>query len=193
MPAVIITRKQRRIQRIRKFLVRLAFYMVGLILVIFAGVFCVYSFGAQTVIIDQSMDPLLQNEDVVLVNRLTYRVGKISRGDIAIVRMGSSDHSPSYARRLVGLPKETVKISGGKIYINDEEISADYITDNITYAGAAEGGITLGEDEYFALCENYNASRDDSRLDSIGLITKDRIIGKAWYRLFPFSKNGRIK
>ncbi len=41
-------------------------------------------------------------------------------------------------------------------------------------------GVTLGDDEYFVLCDDYNNNRDDSRLDSIGIIDSEQILGKVW-------------
>ncbi|MBR3736713.1 MAG: signal peptidase I, partial [Lachnospiraceae bacterium] len=57
--------------------------------------------------------------------------------------------------------------------------------------GLAYGGITLGENQYFVLGDNRNHS-SDSRVPSVGLIEKDDIIGRAWIRLFPLNKFGKI-
>ena len=54
-------------------------------------------------------------------------------------------------------------------------------------AGLAAEEITLGADEYFVLGDNRNNS-EDSRYANIGNIKKDYIIGKAWFRIAPFSE-----
>ena len=59
-------------------------------------------------------------------------------------------------------------------------------------AGIAAEPIELGEDEYFVLGDNRNNSMD-SRMEEVGLIAKNRIIGRAWLRIYPFSEIGFLK
>lgn len=62
----------------------------------------------------------------------------------------------------------------------------------MTNSGIAEEPITLGENEYFVLGDNRNHS-SDSRDPSVGILTRDDLIGKAWVRIFPFNKIGVIR
>ena len=140
--------------------------------------FCGAWFGIKTVIIDQSMNPTLQNEDVVLLNKLSYKIGSPKRMDVVAVRIGASENSPTYVRRIIGLPGETVQIKDGKVYIDDTELKLTFNDAAIENAGVAEKGENLGDNEYFVLCDDYNNNRDDSRLDSIGTIDSDQILGK---------------
>ena len=59
----------------------------------------------------------------------------------------------------------------------------------IQISGVAEDEITLGDSEYFVMGDNVNNS-EDSRYANIGNIKKDYIIGKAWFRIAPFSEIG---
>ena len=193
MISVTVTRRQKKNQRIRRFLIRLALYIAGIIIVIMAGLFCVRSFGSQTVMIDAAMDPTIQSEDVVLVDKLSYRIGDPESMDIAVVRIGQSEHGTSYIRRIIGLPGERIRITDGQLFVNDTAVMITFNEDAIEDAGAAEKEILLEDDEYFVFCDNYNNNRDDSRLDSIGLINRDQIIGKVWFRLLPVGQIGRIR
>ncbi len=193
MISVSVTRRQKKYQRIRKFLIRLGLYLTGAFIVIMLGLFWVRSYGTQTVMIDTAMIPTLQSEDVVLVDKIAYRIGDPERMDIAVVRIGQSEHGPSYIRRIIGLPGETVRITDGQIFVNDMPVEIDYNEASIEDAGAAQKDIVLGEDEYFVFCDDYNNSRDDSRLDSIGLIGREQIIGKVWFRIASSEGIGRIK
>ena len=155
-------------------------------------VFAVRGFGIKTVIIDQSMNPTLQNEDVVLLNKLSYKIGSPKRMDVVAVRIGASENSPTYVRRIIGLPGETVQIKDGKVYIDDTELELTFNDAAIENAGVAEKGETLGDNEYFVLCDDYNNNRDDSRLDSIGTIDSDQILGKVWLIRSPLSRLGLV-
>lgn len=60
------------------------------------------------------------------------------------------------------------------------------------YAGRASEPITLGDDEYFVLGDNRNNSKD-SRYEDVGNISRDRLIGRAFIRIWPLSDFGLLK
>ncbi len=193
MYSVSVTRRQKKYKRIKSFLIRLGLYIAGLIVTISLGLFCVRNFGTQLVMIDQAMAETLQSEDVVLVDKLAYRISDPERMDIAVVRIGTQEHGLSYIRRIVGLPGDKLCISNGQIFINDEQVEITYNQDGIEDAGTADQEIVLEDDEFFVLSDNYNNSRDDSRLDSFGMISKSQIEGKVWFRIMPLSDIGKIR
>ena len=192
MRKVPLSKKQKRAEMIKKTLIHVGIWLLGLLIVIALGVFAVRGFGIKTVIIDQSMNPTLQNEDVVLLNKLSYKIGSPKRMDVVAVRIGASENSPTYVRRIIGLPGETVQIKDGKVYIDDTELELTFNDAAIENAGVAEKGETLGDNEYFVLCDDYNNNRDDSRLDSIGTIDSDQILGKVWLIRSPLSRLGLV-
>ena len=192
MRKVPLSKKQKRAEKIKKTLINVGIWLLGLLIVIALGVFAVRGFGIKTVIIDQSMNPTLQNEDVVLLNKLSYKIGSPKRMDVVAVRIGASENSPTYVRRIIGLPGETVQIKDGKVYIDDTELELTFNDAAIENAGVAEKGETLGDNEYFVLCDDYNNNRDDSRLDSIGTIDSDQILGKVWLIRSPLSRLGLV-
>ena len=176
----------------RKALIRLLIYIGTILLTAAAGYWFVCGFATKEAVMDDSIEPTLQSEDIVLVNKAAYKVGKPDSMDVALIRIGQSGSGPVYIRRIVGVPGDTVKITDGKLYVNDEQVELPGNGDAIEEAGAAGTGVELGDDEYFVLCDNYNGSTDDSRLDSIGTVSADQIIGKIWFRTSPASSIGGI-
>lgn len=98
-----------------------------------------------------------------------------------------------YIKRIIGLPGETIQIDGeGNIWINGEILEESYGREIIRDPGLAVEPITLGEDEYFVMGDNRNNS-SDSRVEAVGNIHRDEIIGRAFIRIWPLSKSGILK
>ena len=129
-----------------------------------------------------SMDDTLADGQLVIVNKFIYRFSDIKRFDIVVVDNKSSNDM--IIKRVIGLPNETIEYRQNKLYVNDELIEVDFEykdTDNFIY--------TTKDGEYFVLGDNRPVSKD-SRV--LGAFTKDDIIGRVKYRLYPFSKFGNI-
>ncbi len=99
-----------------------------------------------------------------------------------------------YVKRIFGLPGETIQIRQNEIFLikengEEEKLEDKYAKNAMNEAGTAEQPLTLGEDEYFVLGDNREVSLD-SRDESLGPITKDKIAGKVILRILPFSKFG---
>ena len=157
----------------------------------FAFVF-VWYFGKKINNNGDSMHPILESGDVVLVNRIIYDASSPKRGDIIVFRPNGDQHSYFYIKRIIGLPGETIEIKEGVIYINDEIYEENYATSSLTDAGIAEKPIKLLGDEYFVLGDNRENS-EDSRNADIGNVKVAEIEGKAWFITSPHTKFGFIR
>lgn len=147
--------------------------------------------GQRTVVVGDSMETTLQNGDNLIVDKIGYRFHDPERFDVIVFPFEYKDET-YYIKRIIGLPGETVRIDDdGIIYINGEILEENFGAETMIDPGLAYGGITLGENQYFVLGDNRNHS-SDSRVPSVGLIEKDDIIGRAWIRLFPLNKFGKI-
>ena len=148
--------------------------------------------GQRTMVIGSSMEPMLSDGDNLIVDKLSYRFNEPQRFDIIVFPFRYAEKT-YYIKRIIGLPGETVFIDeNGTIFINGEELQESYGKEIIKDTGRAYEPITLGEDEYFVLGDNRNNS-SDSRDPVVGNIHRDEFIGKAWMRIWPFSKMGMIK
>ncbi len=154
--------------------------------------------GQRTEVDGESMEPTLSNGDNLIVDKLSYRFRDPERFDIIVFpykpaeRVGQKVY---YIKRIIGLPGETVQIDEqGNIYINGEVLSESYGREIIRPENVrlAAEPIVLGEDEYFVMGDNRNNSTD-SRFEQVGNIKREDIIGRAWVRIWPFSRFGVLK
>lgn len=130
-----------------------------------------------------SMAPTLNNMDCVIIDKVSYKIHEPERFDVVVFDYKKDTH---YIKRIIGLPGDTVLIGmDGVIRINGEILEEDYGREVLLNPGLAKEPITLGEDEYFVLGDNRNNSTD-SRFKSVGPVSKDKIIGKAFFRIYPF-------
>ena len=128
------------------------------------------------------MRPTIEDETNLLINRGRYLFMKPSHNHIVAFESLSNEQDTIYVKRVVAVPGDTVVIKGGRLFVNGEKYDDVADTESITYSGLAETQLTIGEDEYFVLGDNRNNS-EDSRYQSIGLISKKQIKGKVWFKL----------
>lgn len=163
------------------------------IAVVFVITYLVITYvGQRTEVIGTSMEYTLSDGDNLIVDKISYRFHDPERFDIIVFPYQYKEDT-YYIKRIIGLPGETVQIDdNGTIYINGKELKESYGREVIKNPGTAAEPIKLGEGEYFVLGDNRNAS-SDSRDPSVGIIKRDDIVGRAWFRIYPFSKFGFIK
>ena len=65
----------------------------------------------------RSMEPAYSNDQYIIGNVLAYKYGRPERGDVVIFS-SPQNADVDFIQRVVGLPRERVKISGGKGLIN---------------------------------------------------------------------------
>lgn len=140
-----------------------------------------------------SMDPTFSAGDKFLVNKIAYRIGSPSRGDIIAFRIGEDTKASTHIKRVIGLPGDTIQIQEeGQILINGETYVEQKDFPAIANAGLASDPVKLGNDEYFVLGDNRNSS-EDSRFVDVGNIKEDYIIGKLWFVISPMSRLGFLR
>ena len=94
-----------------------------------------------------------------------------------------SDQSIVYIKRIVGTPGDQVNIeSNGSIFVNDIEIKFKNVNNSLNEETIE---IKLSENEYFLVGDNRDNSFD-SRM--FGPISSERIIGKAYFKIYPFNE-----
>jgi signal peptidase I len=134
-----------------------------------------------------SMQPTLENEERIFINKFVYRFGlaDIGRGDM-IVFWFPQDTSKSYIKRVIGVPGDTVEVKEGTVYINGALLAESYVSPEYRdhLSKAAE---VMKADEYFVLGDHRNSS-NDSR--SWGTVPRSYIYGKAVFVYWPLDRLG---
>lgn len=127
-----------------------------------------------------SMKPTLQPGEFLLVNRVAYKIGEPEIGDIVVFHApGASDLD--YIKRVIGLAGDTVRISEGVVYVNDQPLYEPYIADSPRYTG--EWDVPPGE--IFVLGDNRNNSSDSHMW---GFVPYEDIVGRALLIYWPLQE-----
>ncbi len=164
-------------------------YLIWIATVIVLSWLLIHFVAQRTDVNGTSMVPTLEDGDQLIADKLSYRFHDPERFDIIIFPYQYAENT-YFIKRIIGLPGETVQIDdAGNIYINGELLEEHYGAETIAFAGLAAEEIHLADDEYFCLGDNRNVS-EDSRYPDVGNIKRKDLIGKAFVRIYPFSKFG---
>jgi signal peptidase I len=161
--------------------------VVVLAVILYFGI----SFAVQAVHVEGlSMFATLDDNDYLIANKIDYRLHAPQRGDIIILRPPSSN-STDFIKRIIALPGERILISQGYVYINGHKLDEPYLPEQWTQLDNWGGpdGMVVPPNSYFVMGDNRNRSQD-SRI--FGFIGRDRIDGRAWFRIWPLSHFGNI-
>jgi signal peptidase I len=138
-----------------------------------------------------SMLPTLQRGDRVLVNKWSYRVHDLHRGDIVVFTRppAVTDHSiDDLIKRVVGLPGEAVSIDGGHVLIDGQVLDEPYVAEGATTKPVGtvhcppSDPCHIESDQVWVMGDNREHS-EDSRY--FGPIKTSTIVGRAFLRLWP--------
>jgi len=138
-----------------------------------------------------SMEPTLQIDDRLIVDKVTYRLRNPERGDVIVFNptdtLKQQKFKDAFIKRVIGLPGETVEVAGGRVFINGKPLQESYIDEEPSYQW---GPREVPEGQYLVLGDNRNNSYDSHYW---GFVPRDRIIGRAIVRFWPPQRIGPLK
>lgn len=134
-----------------------------------------------------SMVPTLNDGDIMILNKIGYKINGLDRFDIVVVNYKGE----KIIKRVIGLPGDHVEYKDDKLYINGKFLEEEYERKETSdFMLEFLGENVIPKDKYLVLGDNRPISKD-SRI--IGLVDKSDIEGYTSLVLFPFSKIGNVK
>ena len=125
-----------------------------------------------------SMEPTLVNGDVVLLTKTT----SFDRGELC----GFSWNNKLLIKRVIGVPGDWIEIdTDGTVYLNGEKLDEPYAEQLSVGECDLEFPYQVPQEQYFVLGDMRESSID-SRNTLIGCVKKDQIVGKVFFRIWPF-------
>ncbi len=138
----------------------------------------------------ESMLPTLHKDDRVLVNKLSYRLHNVHRGDVIVFKAppgASTSEVKDLIKRVVGLPGETIEGRAGEIYIDGKPLAEPYLPEEVrSREFPAE---KVPPHAFWVLGDNRQDSKDSTFFKSID---EDTIIGRAFVRIWPLDDLGLL-
>ena len=133
------------------------------------------------------MSPTLEDGQYVLLMPPLLHRSRLRRGNVVVLRQ----LVPPWEwiiKRVVGMPDESIRLDGGRLYADDLLLIPDSIPAGPD--GKINGYWWNGSDEYFVLGDNPVHSTDSR---TFGPVSAERIIGRAWLRCWPPNAWGWVR
>ena len=126
----------------------------------------------------KSMEPTLVNGDIVLLTKTTT----FDRGELC----GFSWNNKLLIKRVIGISGDWIEIdTDGTVYLNGEKLDEPYAEQLAMGECDLEFPFQVPQGQYFVLGDMRESSID-SRNTLIGCVDKDQIVGKVFFRIWPF-------
>ncbi len=162
------------------------YYCVSCLCILTVLLAAVITVARPCVVQGRSMVPTLQNGDYLLLSCLNYEPAV---GDIVAV---TRENNTPLIKRVIAVEGDTLRIdrATGTVFRNGVALEEPYIAGS-TAPVQLSGEVTVPRGMLFVMGDNRGESHD-SRYQDIGFVSAEAVIGKAQYRLYPFSESGRL-
>lgn len=135
-----------------------------------------------------SMIHTIEINDRILVNKFIYRFQDPDYNDIVVFKF-PDDPRQTFVKRLIGKEGDIIEIKDGNLLRNNELVEESYLKEVMQ---GEFGPYRVPEGHYFMMGDNRNNSKD-SRFWENKYVPRNRVVGKATYRIWPISRIGQLK
>ena len=173
----------------KRFTARTLIVILAIVLIIVV----VLQFYGLKIVTERSMENTISPRDCVVLTLRGYEVSVAEYGDLILIESNLLDEQGvprDLIKRIIGLPGDTIEITGGIVYRNGQALKEPYTKDGTT-DGDMEPAVVPGG-RLFVLGDNRQISID-SRDIRVGYIQEEQIAGKVIFRLLPLSKSGTLQ
>ncbi|MGB7416416.1 MAG: signal peptidase I [Thermosynechococcaceae cyanobacterium] len=148
-----------------------------------------------------SMQPTIEINDRLIVDKISYRLSPPSRADIIVFKptaaLRAQGYTDTFVKRVVGLPGDRVEIKEGAIFINGKHLQEPYVNGDQTFTNLCHSGQqnpaaafldhpqAIPKDHYLVLGDNRHNSLDGR---CWGLVSRYELVGKAILRYWPLNR-----
>jgi signal peptidase I len=134
-----------------------------------------------------SMEPGLEDQERIFINKLAYRLENIQRGDVIVFRY-PRDPRKNFIKRVIGLPGDHIRVNYGHVYLNGNLVEETYVPEEYLDSRSYRE-LTVPANSYYVLGDHRSMS-NDSR--DFGPVPRDFIYGKAVFGYWPMEKVGIV-
>lgn len=132
-----------------------------------------------SVVRGSSMEPCLHDGDRLVVDRVTYSIAEVGRGDVVVLRY-PRDPEVDFVKRVVGLPGESVRLCDGELFVDGVRLDGfGCIRDHADF-----GPLRVPAGQYFVLGDNRPISCDSR---DFGLVPGELLKGRVRARFWPLA------
>jgi signal peptidase I len=180
------------------------------------GLSLLLAFGIRTYVAEAryipsgSMEPTLQINDRLIIEKISYYFRNPERGDVVVFNptkaLKAQGFHDAFIKRVIGIPGDHVEIKNGGVFVNDHRLSEAYVANGdptlIEACGNAPGNgdqappppflakpVTIPNESVLVLGDNRNNSYDGR---CWGLVSKEDVVGRASFRFWPIDRTGTL-
>lgn len=195
-----------------KILKEIRSWLIIITLALFLSVFINSQIFAMATVKQVSMQNTLFEDQMLIINRLSYNNKLPKTGDIIVFyqnrEIGSfgkeflrslnninpfnkakDEVRDRLVKRVIGIPGDTINIIDGNVYLNNELLDEPYVK-GVTMEGKFELPVTVEDNQLFVMGDNREESMDSR---AFGFVEMNHVEGKAVFRIYPFNKFGKLK